>query len=198
MRASTRIDQFEILIGLDGDTSLTFEESLIHGDDQEVTLNSSLKSIEVLYKEANIDADQLRLLSESQKRAWLPKVNFFLAYNRYNQRVDAGGPDLAENLLNESAIGFRMTLNLPQGLEFNTESKALAAQGLASKMMADQLRREMEVSYKNKLSELKFLHDQVHEAQTNIERAKEYYKITMSEYTRGVKNSPDVLLSDPC
>ncbi|OYZ13487.1 MAG: hypothetical protein B7Y39_17580, partial [Bdellovibrio sp. 28-41-41] len=45
----------------------------------------------------------------------------------------------------------------------------------------------------NEVAELKLLHSQVHDAEENIVRAEKYYKLTQSEYARGVKNSPDML-----
>lgn len=70
---------------------------------------------------------------------------------------------------------------------------ALNKEAAADFERAEFKRREIEAHMENEVSELRFLHDQVHDAEDNIARAERYYKMTQSEYARGVKNSPDVL-----
>jgi outer membrane protein len=73
------------------------------------------------------------------------------------------------------------------------EAAALKKEAAADFERAAFRRREIEAHMENEFSELRFLHDQVHDAEANIARAERYYKLTQSEYARGVKNSPDVL-----
>jgi outer membrane protein TolC len=73
------------------------------------------------------------------------------------------------------------------------EAAALAKEASADKKRADLKRREAEAHLESELGELRLLHDQIHSAEENVVRAERYYKLTQSEYGRGVKNSPDVL-----
>jgi outer membrane protein TolC len=93
----------------------------------------------------------------------------------------------------EATVGLKLTLSLASGLEFSQEARSLKSQAQAAKLIADFKKGEIEVHMNNELAELRFLHDQIHGAETNILRAEKYYKLTQSEYARGVKNSPDVL-----
>ena len=78
-------------------------------------------------------------------------------------------------------------------MESLREAQALDQEAAAAKLMAEHKRRETAIHVRAELAQLKLLHDQVHETEQNIARAERYYKITQSEYARGVKNSPDVL-----
>jgi outer membrane protein TolC len=77
--------------------------------------------------------------------------------------------------------------------ESNRESKALKQEALGLAKISEQQKYEIHVHVENEMSELDLLHSQVHLAEENIKLAEKYYKLTESEYSRGVKNSPDVL-----
>jgi outer membrane protein TolC len=90
-------------------------------------------------------------------------------------------------------IGLRVSLTLFDGLTAYRESSALKAESQAAEFDLAFQREDMLAHIHNELSELELLHSQVHDAEVNIKRAFRYYSLTQSEYSRGVKNSPDVL-----
>jgi len=93
----------------------------------------------------------------------------------------------------ETVLGLRLSLSLGEALTSRAEQAALLAEAQAAKAQASFAKRSVENHIHSEMNELKLLHSFVHEADGNIKRAERYYQLTQSEYTRGVKNSPDVL-----
>jgi outer membrane protein len=58
------------------------------------------------------------------------------------------------------------------------EASVLANESEALSLLANRERQELQLNLEMERVELKLLHDQVHEAEQNIERAKKYYQIT--------------------
>ena len=90
-------------------------------------------------------------------------------------------------------MGIRLSLSLESAIQGNAEATALNSEAQAAKSEAKFMKREVENHIHSEMTELRLLHSLVHEAEENITRANRYYKLTQSEYSRGVKNSPDVL-----
>lgn len=189
--AQTRL--LAISLGFGIETQLIFSELLTHDHDYENILKHSINQHEFLFKEFEIQAEQQSLTAIGSRRAWWPKLDAFAAYNEYDQRIESAGPDSTEDMRKEIVYGLKMTMSLSSGLESNREASANTKKALASQILANYQKQEVEAHLQSELAELKFLHEQVHEAEKNIYRAEQYYKITQSEYARGVKNSPDVL-----
>lgn len=182
-----------ILLGFPESAQLRFTDPLDHDHQYETVLKNNLNPSEFLFKESDIQADQFSLSAQSNQRAWWPKLDAFASYNKYNERIESAGPDSKMDMRKESAIGLKLSLSLPAGFESSREAAAQAKEAIAARAISDIQKRTNEADLQGKIAELKLLHDQVHEAEENILRAERYYKMTQSEYTRGVKNSPDVL-----
>ena len=60
-------------------------------------------------------------------------------------------------------------------------------------MRADQIKIEAEAAFNTAQQELLLLHDLIHEGEKNVEKGAQYFSQTQDEYSRGIKNSPDVL-----
>lgn len=190
---AAQIRFLRILLGFDEGTKLSFSEPLMHDHQYEGVLKHSGKQHDFLYKESEIQGEQFTLAAKGNRRAWWPKFDAFAAYNNYNERIASAGPGTPADMRDETVFGLRLTMSLPAGFESNREAGALSKEAMAANVLSEFKRQEVEAHLENEKAELKFLHDQVHEAEENIKRAESYYKITQSEYIRGVKNSPDVL-----
>lgn len=179
------------LLGLDaGRASLSFPENLAHDHDYETLLKHSLLDHEFLFKEQEIRAQQLQLNADRQSRVWWPRINVFAAYNQFNER-EKEFPDARDRT--ESVFGLRAVMGFPAGWESDREAAALRKESMSARALVDDQKQEIEVHLRTEMTELAFLHDQVHEAEENIQRAERYYQLTRSEYRRGVKNSSDML-----
>lgn len=185
-------EMLAVVLGIESGAELAFAEPFVHEHQYEDFLKHSSEQREFLYKDFEILSVQQALSAKGSRRAWWPKIDAFAGYNEYSQRIESAGPDASSDLRKETVLGLRITLNLDSGLESNVEAKTLEKKSLASMLLANYQKREVEVFLQAEKNNLKFLHDQVHEAEQNISRAERYYKMTQSEYSRGAKNSPDV------
>lgn len=179
-----------ILLNLEENEVIKLNEKLGHQHEYKDLFKHSIKDHEFLYKEDELLADITSLESRSKKYSWAPTVDAFASYNQYNQReVDL--PDATDRT--ESVVGLRAAIKLSSFFEENREAKALSREASGLAKLSEQKKHELHYHLDNELAELDLLHGQVHMAEENIKMAEKYYKLTQSEYSRGVKNSPDVL-----
>lgn len=180
-----------VLLGMDHSIELVFPESIVHEHEYEAELRHTADDHAFLYKETEIQARVSGLEASKQRQALWPKVEAYAAYGRASER--AASPSLNAEDRQETVVGLRVVLPLTESYEARHEAAAFENEAQAAQMTAQLLRTEAEAHIHNELAELQLLHDQVHDAEKNIERAERYYRLTQSEYQRGVKNSPDVL-----
>jgi outer membrane protein len=188
-----QIRDFSILLSFDISQKIYFTQKLEHSHDYENQLNHEVKDHEFRYKSKQLLAQQEELKSISQKRTLWPELEVFAAYNEYNQRIESAGPDSNSNMRKESVYGLRMKIDFGNVIDSANEARAQALDSKAELKKAEFKKQQVEFHVENEMAELHFLHDQIHDAEENIVRAEKYYKLTQSEYSRGVKNSPDVL-----
>ncbi len=179
-----------LLLGLDESVRLSFSEKLTHDHDYEASLKYSEQDHEFQYKESQVQSEQDALLAKSQRREWWPKLDAYASYNQFNEREE---DKLDASDRTESVVGLRLSISLPNGFESQREAAAKLKEAQASLALSSFTKQEIEANLKGELAELRVMHDQAHEAEENITRSERYYKLTQSEYARGVKNSPDVL-----
>ncbi|AGH94727.1 TolC family protein [Pseudobdellovibrio exovorus] len=179
-----------IILGYDNEVDLSFPQALDHEHDFEKALEHSAADHEFLYKENALLSEVKGLEAKRQTRSWVPKLDAYAAYNQYNQRQE--DPADAKDRT-ESVVGVKLTLSLQNLFNSQREARSLRQEALSASTLADLQRKEVENHISNEIASLRLLHDQVHAAEENISRAEKYYKLSQSEYARGVKNSPDVL-----
>lgn len=190
VKAATQVQLLSLQLGLEP-AGLSFPEPLTHDHSYETVLAHASSDHEFLFKENELRAEQLGLHASSASRAWWPRLDAYAGYYQFNQREEAEFARAEDR--RESVVGLKLSIRLPTGLESVREAGALGKESAAARALADFERKEVEVHIAAEKAELKLLHAQVHEAEENIRRAEGYYRITQSEYARGVKNSPDVL-----
>jgi outer membrane protein len=193
LKLANQTREFVILLSFNLSDKLTFPSRLEHSHDFEAALKHEARDHEFLYKDDELKSQEGELAAEKHRRSWWPEVDAFAAYNDYSQRIESAGPDISNDATNETVIGIRMKMGFGEIFGGTREAAALAKEASADKKRADLKRREAEAHLESELGELRLLHDQIHSAEENVVRAERYYKLTQSEYGRGVKNSPDVL-----
>ena len=184
------INMLKITLNLEESENFEFQEVLVHEHDFETMMNHTVKDFEFSFKDAELNAKINSLQSDKQRRAIWPRVDAFASYYQYNQREK---DFLSAIDRDEYTVGIKVTIDIPAGLESNRDAAAYHYQAKSAQNLAIIRRREIETHLKNEMNELNYLHDQVHNAEENIKHAEKYYRLTQSEYNRGVKNSPDVL-----
>jgi outer membrane protein len=185
-----KIRHIAVLLGFDNSKELTFSEKLEHQHDYEMALAHNKKDHEFLYKETEIQSAVNQLSATQLNRIWAPKLDAYASYNQFNEREKefASAEDRTE-----SRVGVRLSLSLGEAFESYKEAASLKKEALSAQKMSELKKKEIDIHVSNEMAELELLHGLVHAAEENIVRAEKYYKLTQSEYVRGVKNSPDVL-----
>lgn len=190
LKRESHLRNLKVLLGLSKLDSGAFSEKLDHEHEYEQEFKHDMKDHEFLIKENEIQAEQNRLLAKKENRDWWPKLEAFAAYNQYNER-EKEFTDAKDRT--ESVVGLRVSLSVAAGLESRREGAALQKEAEGSQILAEFQKTEIEAHLENEMAELKLMHSQIHTAEENIMRAEKYYRLSQSEYGRGVKNSPDVL-----
>lgn len=184
--------QFQQVLGLELRTQLKLVQKFEHNHDFSDVLNPGPKLREYLYQDGLIEAEQRDLLSQQEDRSLLPKLEAFAGYKRYNEREEEDTP-FGPGKKDEGVAGLRLVLDIDNLFATRSESHALKSEAVAQRERARYLKDVTNINIKNDFEEIRFLDELVHDAEENITRAKKYYELTLSEYVRGVKNSPDVL-----
>jgi outer membrane protein len=182
--------EFAALFGEELQGELSFAEPLTHDHEWEELLRHGESEHDFLSRPAELKAQEGSLAARRAGRSWWPEVEGFAAWRQPNQLEE--NPLFARDR-REAVLGLRATMLLFDGGKGRIESRSLAHEARGAEALASYSHRQVEVEIHRETTELKFLHSQVHEAEENITRAKKYHALTRSEYSRGVKNSPDLI-----
>lgn len=179
-----------VLVGHSPEDSLMTDLELSHSGEWENEIRHSHGDHEFLVKPAELASQEAKVAAQETSRSWIPRLDAYAGWNQYNQREE--DPASARER-QESVVGLRLKLDVFDGIGHRREAQALRHEAEAANLMAAYQRKHNEAHIEKEFDELRFLHDRVHEAEGNIKSAQRYYAVTKSEYSRGVKNSPDVL-----
>lgn len=146
-------------------------------------LQLSVRTSRTLQKTEELKAAQ-------SSRWWLPKLDLYASY---------GVPSLSDEYSRalrgdrEWTAGVKVGFDFGQGLEARRESASRHAQAKSLERRAAHATREA-IAFDHELRhELSILTELIANADTDVARAQKFLKLTESEYTRGVKNGPDLL-----
>ena len=136
-------------------------------------------------------AFQLNLETTAQllKRWWVPNLDVYAESGLFTFR-DRNFFTQSDRL--DTAVGLKFTLEF-DGFQQKVDGEAYAARARASTLRAEQIKAETEAVFNTAKQELFLIHELLHEGEKNVEKAQEYLNAIVSEYNRGIKNSPDVL-----
>lgn len=138
-------------------------------------------------------------LKESEKDFALSELDYKAAFGDYLPRVDIEGK--YGRLANEErvytrndnySLGLKVSIPIFSGLDTVYARKSRASAMARNEIALTRVRQEIQVQLENGLSKLKSVEERLDLEEQNLDRSKRYYEITLAEYKRGVKNSPDV------
>lgn len=179
-----------IIIGYEPHDTLITESELKHADEWESEIKHTHKDHDFLVRPAQLLSVEAESAAREASRNWVPRIDAYAGWNQYNQREE---DPLEARERQEAVVGLRLKMNVFDGLSAGREAQALRKEAAAAALLANYKSKSNEAHIEREFDELKFLHGKVHEADENIKSAQKYYRLTQSEYVRGVKNSPDVL-----
>jgi outer membrane protein len=121
------------------------------------------------------------------KAGYLPSVNLDAQYGRL----------LADDAVYRNRDNFRASLQfkLPLFSGLSTKNSAQAASSLVERedIRLSQKRLEVRSAAENAIQRIKSVQERLDLEERTLTRSEEYYKLTLGEYRRGVKNSPDMV-----
>jgi outer membrane protein TolC len=124
------------------------------------------------------------------KRWWTPSVEVYAGYYLFTLR-DRDYLDFERR--DDRVAGVRLSIPLFDGLQSKAIASSLAMQGDALEMQAKQKEKIIQAKFQIAKEEIKHHHELTHVAESRIVMGGRYLAKTLSEYDRGVKNSPDVM-----
>jgi outer membrane protein TolC len=136
-------------------------------------------------------AFQLNLETTAQllKRWWVPNLDVYAESGLFTFRERNF---FTQSDRMDSAVGVKFTLEF-DGFQQKVDGEAFAARARASSLRAQQIKAETAAVFNTAKQELFLIHDLLHVGEKNVEKSQEYLNAVLSDYNRGVKNSPDVL-----
>lgn len=183
-------NKLSVAVGLDEHESLSVVDTFPHPEEGELkapALEIKEQSDVTALKEKEV-AENLR--RDQSSRWWLPRVDLYSNY---------GLPSLSDEYTRalrkdrEWAAGVRVGFDLGQSFEDRSEARSRTFESESLKRRAAHRSREVVASDHDFRHDLKLLHELIHDADKDIEKAERFLKLTKGEYARGVKNGPDLL-----
>lgn len=181
--------QIAALIGRPPETIFVTDNRILH-DHESPTVNETLDF--ATYRDVRREkAFQLNLETTSNllKRWWVPNLDVYAESGLFTFR-ERNFYTQSDRM--DSAVGLRLTLSF-DGFQQKVDGEAYAARATAASLRAEQIKSETATVFNTAKQELVLIHDLLHVGEKNVLKSQEYLDAVLSEYNRGVKNSPDVL-----
>ncbi len=180
--------KFVKLYGIDFDDS-NFEKLEFSTIEQLTKPISDLKidDLTLEYKKNNLIKIKSELEKSEIKADFLPSLDLSYSFGRLTPSEDSPFK------FNESKYAVQLTIPLFSGFDTFYKTKAASLNIQSAEKMKIQKIQELNSKYhilKNKMSELSLLYS-INEKK--IINTKKYFDLTLAEYKRGVKNSPDLV-----
>jgi outer membrane protein len=186
---STTQRRISAILGLEPETQ--FETiTLVPHDHNDTTPNQTMDFN--LFRDVRLElANKMDFEAQGNilKRWWTPRFDIYAEsiLSNFRERSFYTQNDQIDN-----ALGVRLSFNF-DGLQGQYDGESLIAKSLASQLRADQIKIEAEAAFNTAKQELNLIHELIHEGEKSVEKGAQYLSQTQDEYSRGVKNSPDVL-----
>ncbi len=178
------------LLGLESEEGLQFSESLEHQhDDALLQRKFSSKSYPQVAR-LNSEYESYDLQKRSINRWWTPSLDLYGGYYLYTLR---DRDYLAIDARDDRVIGLRLTFELFDGMRSYNQGTSIHYQAESKRLMARHTERQTDAQYIMYQEDMKHTHEVMHYIEDRIKKSKDYLKVTLQEYDRGVKNSLDAL-----
>ncbi len=158
-----------------------------HGNEQKS--NVELIKTYNLQKQ-NLLVELASLEKQEASRWWTPYVEVYSYAQRFTQKEREYD---AVSDRNDIGVGFKITLPIFDGGDSLSINKSTEFQFQTRKFDFENEKLNLQRKIQDVNHKLELAHELIHGAEENVKIMEQYRKLVLSEYAKGVKNSPDVL-----
>ena len=177
-------------LGVDVRTKEIGFAAIPHDHDEDLIGEVFEKNSNLSVQMAEASHSLLRFKSLKAKKWWTPSVELYGGYAFYTAR-DRTFLDRADR--DDTFAGVRLTMNLFDGNKSSSEFAAVAAISAAAEARLKYIFEEELAEFAIIQEEMKHAHELTHVSENKIKKGESYFKRTLEEYDKGVKNSLDAL-----
>lgn len=136
---------------------------------------------------SKIELQQAETEKRQAKSQFLPKLDLEARYGKL------ANDEKVFNDKDNYSVMLKFNLPLFSGFKNYNSVKSASAKVAASQLSIDQKNISLSAELDATLAEIKALNSRLDLEEKNLERSEKYYKLTLDEYRRGIKNSPDMV-----
>ena len=178
------------LLGVESEEGLQFSQTLEHEHDEELIKKQFSSKSNPQVTRLNSEYETFDLQKKSANRWWTPSLDLYGGYYLYTLR---DRDYLALKSRDDRVVGVRLTFELFDGLRSYNQGSATHYQAESKRLMARHIERQTDAQYIMYQEDMKHTHEVMHYIEDRIKKSKDYLRVTLEEYDRGVKNSLDAL-----
>ena len=178
------------LLGLTSEDELQFQDDLLHEHDDAFIAKSFEGKSHPQVTSINAEYEAYQLQKKSNKLWWTPSLDVYGGYYMYTLR---DRDYLAQSARDDTVIGARITFEIFDGLRFQNLATSNHYQAEAKRLQGKHAEKQTYAQYLMLKEDLLHTHEVMHYVEDRIIKSKDYLRITLGEYDRGVKNSLDAL-----
>lgn len=169
--------------------------SLVKGHlSREVVTTLNKEKVMSRLKGSNIEMAEAQAdLKMSEKDAAIAKSGFLPSLDLEAKYGKIANEEKVFNDSNNYSVMLKLSVPLFSGLETMNQTKSARSVVIARGAAASRKGLSVVAEAENLFSQLSTLTDRLNLEEKNLSKSEEYYKITLGEYRRGVKNSPDMV-----
>lgn len=186
-------NQLAVLIGYENHKNLAVEIELPHPSDESLPKENTEGGKRNLFVASFQMNETLQNLKKDQaSRWWVPSLDLYTSYGRPSLSYN----DLrALNREDQWVTGVQLSFSLDQAAEDMASNRAQKFDAQAASLQKKYASKQSMAAYHEFIHDLNLLHELLHDAQSDLDKAETFLKLTKVEYTRGVKNGPDLLVA---
>lgn len=180
------------LLGLENDQDLQFDVELQHQHDDLLLTKDFSSQTHPAVLSVDAEYEGYNLQKRSNNLWWAPKVDIYGGYYLYTLR-DRDYLSIRER--DDRVIGVRLTMELFDGFKSSNMASTAHYQAEAKRLQGRFLEKQTDAQYLMLKEDLLHTHEVMHYIEDRIKKSKDYLRISLDEYDRGVKNSLDALVA---